>query len=192
MNYFMLLIGVLLILEGLGATYMPGKIGLSTVGAVLVVIGLARRLRRQEIAPGNDEAVEVRGDWEVAQESQLQGALVQNFSQFFPDLTFIGKEYATNAGPIDILAKDEHDGYFVILELKKGMGSDQVIGQILRYMGAISEKFATQKVSGIIVARAEDSNLRYAVAEVADKVSVQFYSAKTHTDVSLVTPGKSS
>lgn len=61
-----------------------------------------------------------------------------------------GIEYQTDAGRIDILANDEND-YFVVIELKAGKAKDNAIGQILGYMGCISEK-SPDKVRGILVA----------------------------------------
>jgi hypothetical protein len=51
-----------------------------------------------------------------------------------------GQQYATDIGPIDILALERDSGSFVVIELKKGRPSDQVVGQILRYMGWVKRK----------------------------------------------------
>lgn len=60
------------------------------------------------------------------------------------------RQYSTDIGIIDLLCIDK-DNNFVILEIKKGKGSDKVIGQITRYMGWIKENLANNKVVRDIV-----------------------------------------
>lgn len=88
-----------------------------------------------------------------------------------------GKQYYTeDAGYIDILAKDSK-GNFVVFELKKGRKNDEVIGQILRYIGWVRKKLTTkgEGVRGIIVVGNKDSKLEYALSEILDKISVKLY-----------------
>lgn len=88
-----------------------------------------------------------------------------------------GKQYYTeDAGYIDILAKDSK-GSFVIFELKKGRKNDEVIGQILRYMGWVRKNLAKEGtgVRGVVIVGAKDSKLEYALQEISDKVSVKLY-----------------
>lgn len=87
-----------------------------------------------------------------------------------------GKQYYTeDAGYIDILAKDK-DG-FVVFELKKGRKNDEVIGQVLRYVGWVRQNLATkgEPVRGVIIVGAKDPKLEYALSEISDKVSVKLY-----------------
>jgi len=80
-----------------------------------------------------------------------------------------GIEYPTAVGPIDILAVDE-EGTFYVFELKRGRGSDKVVGQVTRYMGWVSDTIGKGKqVIGIIVAKSIDGKLRYS-ASVVPKV----------------------
>jgi RecB family endonuclease NucS len=69
----------------------------------------------------------------------------------------------------------------VVIELKKGIGHDAVVGQILRYMAWVRKRMAThgEEVHGIIVASSEDEGLKRAISEVSDKVSIRFYKART-------------
>jgi hypothetical protein len=85
-------------------------------------------------------------------ERDLQTALRANISQLELGLTIIdgGKERTTDAGRIDITAKDQNEN-IVVIELKAGSASPDVIAQILAYMGAVTE--SDQKpVRGILVA----------------------------------------
>lgn len=53
-----------------------------------------------------------------------------------------------------------------MVELKRGLSSDEVIGQVLRYMGYVLENIANdgQQVRGVIVAGDYDEQLRLAAA----------------------------
>lgn len=63
--------------------------------------------------------------------------------------------------PLRALLKME--GKFVV-ELKKGMTSDRVIGQTLRYIGWVRENLGNGKpVKGLIIAKEIDEKLRYSL-----------------------------
>ena len=66
-------------------------------------------------------------------------------------------------GRSDLICLDK-DGDLVVLELKRGLTSDEAVGQVLRYVGWIRENIATpgQKVHGWIVAGDYDEHLRLA------------------------------
>ena len=68
-------------------------------------------------------------------------------------------------GRSDLICLDENDD-FTVLELKRGMSSDQAIGQVLRYVGWVQENIATkgQKVHGCIVTGDYDEQLRLAAS----------------------------
>src|SRR3546814_11462048 len=69
-------------------------------------------------------------------------------------LQFIGRQYETTVGPIDILARDKKTGGYVVIELKKGRAADKVYGQISRYMGWVKKNIAgVAPVAGMIVGR---------------------------------------
>lgn len=84
--------------------------------------------------------------------------------------------YTEEVGYIDILAKDKNDD-FVVLELKKGRSSDEVVGQVLRYMQWVRRNLCngSQKVRGLIVVGERNTKLEHAVAEVSDKVGLKLY-----------------
>lgn len=66
-------------------------------------------------------------------------------------------------GRSDLICLDD-GGDLVILELKRGLASDEAVGQVLRYVGWAQENLATegQKVHGWIVAGDFDEHLRLA------------------------------
>jgi RecB family endonuclease NucS len=66
------------------------------------------------------------------------------------------------------LAKDKINGNYVVIELKKNQTSDDTVGQILRYMGWVSEKKGDKAVKGIIVAGKYDEKLYYAQQMMKD------------------------
>ena len=88
-----------------------------------------------------------------------------------------GQQYATDTGPIDILAISKDKKTLLVIELKKGKASDSVVGQILRYMDYVVEVLAEpdQTVRGIVIALDDDKKLRRALARLSD---VKFYSYK--------------
>jgi hypothetical protein len=85
-------------------------------------------------------------------ERDLQSALRANISQLESGLTIVdaGRERTTEAGRIDIAAQDSK-GNLVIIELKAGLATPEVIAQVLAYMGAVAESDGVP-VRGILVA----------------------------------------
>lgn len=93
-----------------------------------------------------------------------------------------GRQYYTGiVGYIDLLAIDRDNKTFVVMELKKGKSSDQVIGQTLRYMGWVKENltintYKEYDVRGIIISKEIDKNLEYAVRMLPKILNVLSYS----------------
>lgn len=85
-------------------------------------------------------------------ERDLQSALRVNIEQLEIGLRIIdeGKERTTEAGRIDITATDK-DEKIVVIELKAGTATPEVIAQILAYMTAMAET-ENKTVRGILVA----------------------------------------
>ena len=109
-----------------------------------------------------------------ALEKHLEDFLVQNWNQtqlsqkydlLFEDDKFIGQQYATDTGFIDLLAISKDKNELLVIELKKGRASNSVLGQIQRYMGYILEEIAEegQTVRGLIIALEDDKKLRRAL-----------------------------
>lgn len=118
-----------------------------------------------------------------AMEKHLEAFLVANWNQTELSKEFsiyeeegepVGQQYATDAGPIDILAISKDRKKLLVVELKRGRATDVVVGQILRYMGYIKEQIAEtdQTVEGAIIALEDDQKLRWALAVVP---SICFY-----------------
>jgi len=75
-------------------------------------------------------------------------------------------------GRTDLICRDKEDNY-VVLELKATHSSDNVVGQILRYMGFIRENWAQKEkkeVKGIVLTPSYDEQLRLAAKEAGIKV----------------------
>lgn len=110
-----------------------------------------------------------------ALEKHLEDFLVQNWKQtelgkkydiYEEDGELVGQQYQTDTGLIDILAISKDKKELLVVELKKGRASDNVVGQILRYMGYVQEELAEdgQVVKGIIIALEDDISIRRAMA----------------------------
>lgn len=90
-----------------------------------------------------------------------------------------GVEYPSGVGPIDILAVDDANSFYVF-ELKRGNSPDKAIGQLARYMGWVQHTIGKGlDVSGVIVAKSISENLRYAVS-VVPKVYLYEYEVEFH------------
>ena len=69
-----------------------------------------------------------------------------------------------------------------MIELKRRRPSDEVVGQILRYMGYVKESIAEadQEVHGVIIAHADDTALQLALSMTTN---IAFY--RYHIQFSL-------
>jgi len=118
-----------------------------------------------------------------AMEKHLEAFLVANWNQTILSKDFsiyeedgepVGQQYATDAGPIDVLAISKNKKRLLVVELKRGRATDVVVGQVLRYMGFIKEQIAEadQTVEGVIIALDDDQKMRWALLSVP---SISFY-----------------
>ena len=112
---------------------------------------------------------------EFALEKHLEEFLVQNWKQtelgkeyeiYSEDGESLGKQYPTDTGPIDILAISKDKKTLLVVELKKGRASDNVVGQVQRYMGYVKEELAesNQIVRGVIIALEDDIKIKRALS----------------------------
>lgn len=99
----------------------------------------------------------------VSLERDLHNWLTTRLSEIEPGLILVdgGVEYQTEAGRIDILAKDQTGG-LVVIEIKAGTAKDSAIGQLLGYMGYLSLSNENLKVRGILIASSFDTRAIYA------------------------------
>jgi restriction system protein len=118
-----------------------------------------------------------------AMEKHLEAFLVANWNQTILSKDFsvyeedgepVGQQYATDAGPIDVLAISKDKKRLLVVELKRGRATDVVVGQLLRYMGFVKEQIAEddQTVEGAIIALEDDQKMRWALLSVP---SISFY-----------------
>jgi restriction system protein len=130
-----------------------------------------------------EQATETQSDVQAFyMEKYLEEFLISNWKSLplakthdiYTDESTNGQQVIVDIGRIDILAISKDKEELLVIELKRGRSSDVVVGQILRYMGYISEQLAepNQTVRGIIVALEDDTKLRYALKMVP---SVSFY-----------------
>lgn len=141
-----------------------------------------------------DESIDISEGEEIREksleefglESHLEDFLIENWDRLDlskkyqvleEDGDIIGQQYPTPIGRIDILAKSKDGKEWLVIELKKGKAGDQVVGQILRYMGWLkAEKAHTgEGIKGLIILGENDDKIKYALSSLAD-VSLMTYS----------------
>src|SRR5690606_38215366 len=116
-------------------------------------------------------------------EKHLEDFLVQNWRQtelgkkydiYNEDGELVGQQYPSDTGPIDILAVSKDKKTLLVVELKKGRASDNVVGQIQRYMGYVKDELAEadQRVKGVIIALEDDLRIRRALSVAQN---IEFY-----------------
>jgi hypothetical protein len=114
-------------------------------------------------------------NYEFAYEKDLQNFLAKNLQLIEPGLKLFeeeditGIEYPAGNRFIDILAIDKNND-FVVIELKVSKGYDRVVGQILRYIGWVEQKMASdgQKVRGIIICKEISEDLTLACSKIKE------------------------
>lgn len=129
----------------------------------------------------NDETIEDAASF--ALEKHLEDFLVKNWAQtelgreydiFTEDGETVGQQYPSDTGPMDILAISKDKKTLLVVELKKGRASDNVVGQVQRYMGYALQELAEpgQSVKGVIIALEDDQRIRRALAVAP---SIEFF-----------------
>jgi restriction system protein len=125
--------------------------------------------RRHVVTLGKSQADAWPLDLRVTLEQYLEDLLAQQWDTlpWADQLEYIDRQ--VNFGKqdrLDILAKDRTNGDYVVIELKRDQGDDEVVGQVSRYMGWIKQRRADHQcvgVRGIIVAHEATPRLRSAV-----------------------------
>lgn len=123
-----------------------------------------------------------------ALEKHLEDFLVANWPQtmlgrthdiYTEDGEMFGQQYPSDTGPIDILAISKDGRELLVVELKKGRASDNVVGQVQRYMGYVLSELAeeNQTVRGVIIALEQDKRIEHAL-KVAPNIDFYRYQVK--------------
>ena len=89
-----------------------------------------------------------------------------------------GRQYIIpGIGRIDLLTVNTANNDLYVIELKKGQGDDEIVGQVSRYMGWVKENLALggQSVYGVICTAQASDRLKYA-AEANPNIAVFNYS----------------
>ncbi len=118
-----------------------------------------------------------------ALEKHLEDFLIQNWNKtqlgkkydiYEEDGVILGQQYPSDTGPIDILAISKDKKILLVVELKKGRASDNVVGQIQRYMGFVKDELSedNQEVKGIIIALEDDIRIKRALSVTNN---IEFY-----------------
>jgi restriction system protein len=110
-------------------------------------------------------------------EKYLEEFLVKNWDKtvLARDWDFVDSQVQTETGPLDILAKSKDGKTLLVIELKLRRASDNVLGQVQRYMGSVKQDLEEgQQVRGLIIGDEMDQRLRLAL-EVAPDLSFMRY-----------------
>jgi hypothetical protein len=141
--------------------------GWATRSVALLFDHLERR--RHVVTLGKSQADASPLDLRVTLEQYLEDLLAEQWDTlpWADQLEYIDRQVICGTlGRIDILARDRTSGEYVVIELKRDQGDDEVVGQVSRYMGWIKQRRADQEgvgVRGIIVAHEATPRLRSAV-----------------------------
>jgi len=132
-----------------------------------------------KISISNDEIendIEETINSRLSLEKDLHSYLSKNISEIGQNLVLVedGIEYQIDAGRIDLLAKDNQNNT-VVIELKAGKANDSALGQLLGYIGCLSEKPEKYKnIKGILVASDFDKRVIYAVKNLSNIKLVKY------------------
>lgn len=121
-----------------------------------------------------------------ALEKHLEDFLVKNWGHtelgseydiYEEEGELVGQQYPSDTGPLDILAVSKDKKTLLVVELKKGRVSDNVVGQIQRYMGFVKDELAEadQTVKGVIIGLEDDIRIKRALSVTNN---IEFYRYK--------------
>ena len=126
----------------------------------IVIPGMTAQ-QTDSTATETDSEVEGVIEASVSLERDLHAYYASRLADIEPGLTLApdGVEYQTEAGRIDLLAKDANR-QLVVIELKAGRAKDSALGQLLGYVGCLSA--SNTNVRGILVASDFESRVVFA------------------------------
>lgn len=124
---------------------------------------------------------------EFLRDNWAKTSLGRDWSLYSKDGEIVGYQYVCPAGKIDLLAHHKKEKSWLVIELKRGQGSDDTVGQVMRYMGWVKAELAAadEGVEGLIIAHSDDAKIRYAIT-IAPSVRMMLY----EVDFRLVPPSE--
>lgn len=140
------------------------------------------KLDTEPVEPLQVSTEPIAGGFEM--EDELEGFIDRNWSSipFFSKLEKAGRQLqAGDIGRMDFLAKDQSNGEFVVVELKRNRSREKALGQVQTYMGWVAENMAggdLDRVRGVIICQEQDPALKYAVTTTRGRVSVLLYEVR--------------
>ena len=139
----------------------------------IVVPGFASQTSEESPVDQIEAEVEESIEASVSLERDLHSYLAARVSEVESGLMLVesGVEYQTEAGRIDLLARDV-DKNLVVIELKAGRAKDSALGQLLGYVGCLSASEAN--VRGILVASSFDSRVIFAARGLSNIKLVRY------------------
>lgn len=155
--------------------------------------GINEIQKEQEAREKEQEAREVEKQWGLEElgdlepssevlESEIEDSIRSNPTILEEGLELVGSQHVTPVGLIDILCTDKN-GDFVVVEIKRGKASHEVVGQIQKYMAWVSETVAKAKQTrGIIVAKGHDRALEYATKGSRFPIEIKTFGQEPPTE----------
>ena len=163
---------------GLNPYQKKRNVQIIITGSVLTTCNITKYSEELELLIGgegksdlvsNDPTVEDAS--EFALEKHLEDFLIKNWKStslgkkydiYEEDGVLVG-QYPSDTGPIDILAISKDKKTLLVVELKKGRVSDNVVGQIQRYMGFVKHDLAENQ-NGVIIGHDDDVRIHRALS----------------------------
>jgi hypothetical protein len=131
----------------------------------------------ESFAPSNNDGIEAEVEdsleASLSLERDLHAYLAKRVNEIESGLTLVenGIECQTDAGRIDLLARDANN-HLVVVELKAGKAKDAALGQLLGYIGCLSAN--ESNVRGILVAAGFDSRVVFAARGLSNVKLVRY------------------
>lgn len=137
------------------------------------VPGISAERNEESDTEGIEADVEESIEASISLERDLHSYLAARVSEIESGLSLVenGIEYQTEAGRIDLLARDENN-HLVVIELKAGRAKDSALGQLLGYIGCLSA--SESNVRGILIASSFDSRVVFAARGLSNVKLVKY------------------
>lgn len=140
-------------------------------------------------AAGDDEQETVGelAEATISLERDIEDHLIGNLGSLERGLKFIGRQFTTDVGRVDILVEDIKKRR-VVIEVKVGEAKDSAVGQIARYLGWFKKQDG-KPPRGMLVAAEFPEGVRYAASAISDltlhayRVSFSFETAGFNTAI---------